>query len=183
MRSWPSSGHRRRTRTTPNARFGQRSRSATGREHEARLELRVAVATGEALVKLDADAALGEGMAAGDVVNTAARLQADAPVNGILVDGTTFRITERVIEYRGAQPVVAKGKHDPVQVWEVVEARSRLGVDVIQSGSPLVGRVREMDLLCGALDRARSQHETSSSRSSVSRASARAGSCTSSSTS
>ena len=38
-------------------------------------------------------------MASGDVVNTAARLQAAAPRNGILVDETTIRATERAIEY------------------------------------------------------------------------------------
>ena len=47
--------------------------------------MRIAVNTGEALVTLDARAAEGEGMAAGDVVNTTARLQSAAPVNGILV--------------------------------------------------------------------------------------------------
>jgi class 3 adenylate cyclase len=49
------------------------------------LHVRVGVNTGEALVVLGADAARGEGMASGDVVNTAARLQAAAPVDGILV--------------------------------------------------------------------------------------------------
>src|SRR5215212_6319470 len=52
---------------------------------EERLQVRIAVNTGEALVTLDARAAEGEGMAAGDVVNTTARLQSAAPVNGILV--------------------------------------------------------------------------------------------------
>src|SRR5919198_3723659 len=47
------------------------------------LHVRVGVTTGEALVALDARPAEGEGMAAGDVVNTAARLQAAAPVDGI----------------------------------------------------------------------------------------------------
>ena len=42
-------------------------------------------------------------MAAGDVVNTAARLQAAAPVNGVLVGETTYRATRDVIEYRGAR--------------------------------------------------------------------------------
>jgi class 3 adenylate cyclase len=59
---------------------------------------------------LGARPAKGEGMAAGDVVNTAARLQAAAPVNGILVGEGTFRATRGVIEYRQAEPVQAKGR-------------------------------------------------------------------------
>ena len=49
---------------------------------EEGLELRVGITTGEALVRLDAQPDAGEGMASGDVVNTAARLQSAAPVNG-----------------------------------------------------------------------------------------------------
>ena len=45
------------------------------------VSLRIAVNTGEALVTLDARPAEGEGMVAGDVVNTAARLQSGAPVD------------------------------------------------------------------------------------------------------
>ena len=59
------------------------------REDEAGIQVRVAVTTGEAFVKLDARPDHGEGMAAGDVVNTAARLQTAAPVNGVLVDDAT----------------------------------------------------------------------------------------------
>src|SRR6188472_2417580 len=60
-------------------------------------EVRVAVNTGEALVSLDARPEAGDKMAAGDVVNTAARLQAAAPVNGVLVGETTERATRHVI--------------------------------------------------------------------------------------
>src|SRR5437660_2256515 len=63
------------------------------------LQVRIAVTTGEALVALGAHPGEGEGMAAGDVVNTAARLQSAAPVNGILVSKTTFRATNQSIKY------------------------------------------------------------------------------------
>ena len=46
------------------------------------LQVRIGVNTGEALVRLGARPAVGEGMVAGDVVNTAARLQTAAPVTG-----------------------------------------------------------------------------------------------------
>ena len=93
------------------------------REPGLDLHVRVGVNTGEALVVLGADAGRGEGVASGDVVNTAARLQSAAPVDGILVGETTYRATDRAITYRPAEPVVAKGKARPVPVWEAVEAR------------------------------------------------------------
>jgi class 3 adenylate cyclase len=121
------------------------------------LQVRLAVNTGEALIALGARPVEGEGMASGDVVNTAARLQSAAPVNGILVGETTYRATNHAIDYREAEPVEAKGKSASVPVWEAVEARSRFGVDLAQARSPLVGRERELDALRDALERARSQ--------------------------
>jgi class 3 adenylate cyclase/tetratricopeptide (TPR) repeat protein len=123
---------------------------------EAGLQLRIAVTTGEALVNLDARPTEGEGMAAGDVVNSAARLQSAAPVNGILVGETTFRATRHVIDYREAEPVEAKGKAAPIAVWEALQARARFGVDVRQHGAAtLVGRDRELALLADTLSRVR----------------------------
>jgi class 3 adenylate cyclase len=123
------------------------------------LQLRVAVNTGEALIALGARTAEGEGMASGDVINTAARLQSAAPVNGILVGETTFRATNHVIDYREAEAVEAKGKAAPVPVWEALEARSRYGVDLGQARAPLVGRERVLDALRDALERAGWQRE------------------------
>jgi class 3 adenylate cyclase/tetratricopeptide (TPR) repeat protein len=122
------------------------------------LHVRVGVTTGEALVVLDARPVEGEAMASGDVVNTAARLQTAAPVDGILVDDGTFRATERTIEYRQAEPVAAKGKTDPVKVWQALAARASLGVDVAQAPrTSLVGRDWELGLLADALARSRTE--------------------------
>ncbi|CAN5167977.1 hypothetical protein BH09ACT13_BH09ACT13_07160 [soil metagenome] len=127
---------------------------------DGELEVRIGITTGEALIALGARPDAGEGMVSGDVVNTAARLQSAAPVNGILVDETTFRATERAIEYREANPVEAKGKAEPIPVWEALEAKSRFGVDVRQlSGTPLVGRQDELEALLAALNRARRERE------------------------
>ena len=120
------------------------------------LQIRTAVNTGEALVALGARPGEGDAMVAGDVVNTAARLQSSAPVNGILVGEGTYRATRHAIEYREAPPVEAKGKAEPVSVWEAVGARSRFGSDVEQKlRTPLVGRERERNLLADAFERAR----------------------------
>jgi class 3 adenylate cyclase/tetratricopeptide (TPR) repeat protein len=144
------------------AAFAIRDAMAEMNEHEPEVDLhvRIGVNTGEALVSLGARAHQGEGMAAGDVVNTAARLQTSAPVDGILVGETTYRATERAIEYGAAEPVDAKGKALPVPAWEALEARSSYGIDITRRvDTSLVGRDRELAMLRDALDRARHQDE------------------------
>jgi class 3 adenylate cyclase len=121
------------------------------------LEVRIGVHTGEALVSLDARPLAGEAMAAGDVMNTAARLQSAAPPGGVLVGEPTFRATRHAIDYREAEPVRAKGKSAPVPVWEVagVVRGDRLGHE-----GPLVGRGDVLDLLVHALARVRRERAT-----------------------
>ncbi|MDX6478903.1 MAG: hypothetical protein QOG29_1490, partial [Gaiellaceae bacterium] len=81
-----------------------------------------------------------------------------APVDGILVGEATYRATSNAIEYRPADPVEAKGKAEPVTVWEAVSAKSRFGLDVEQQlRSELVGRERELSLLVDALAACRSE--------------------------
>jgi class 3 adenylate cyclase/tetratricopeptide (TPR) repeat protein len=125
---------------------------------EGKLQVRIAVNTGEALVNLAARPESGEGMAAGDVVNTTARLQSAAPVNGILAGEATYRATTERIDYREHSPVDAKGKDQPVPVWEVLNARARFGVDLApETRTPLVGRTRELDQLVDSFARVHEQ--------------------------
>jgi class 3 adenylate cyclase/tetratricopeptide (TPR) repeat protein len=109
------------------------------------LHVRVGVATGESLVTLGKDAR-SEGIASGDVMNTAARIQSGAPENGVLVDEETYRTTSLAIEYRPAEPLAAKGKSEPVLVWEAVVVRAHPG-DRPTLFVPFVGRERELGLL------------------------------------
>ena len=77
---------------------------------ELDLHVRIGVTTGEALVSLGGRPSRERGWRAGRRREHAARLQAAAPVDGILVGETTFRSTERAIEYRPVASVEAKGK-------------------------------------------------------------------------
>ena len=122
------------------------------------IELRIGIATGEALVTLGARPDQGETMATGDVVNTAARLQAAAPVGGIVVGEKTFGATKHSIDYRELDPVDAKGKARPIPAREALRARARITLDRLH-GTPLVGRERELDLLVDALSRARAERQ------------------------
>src|SRR5581483_9052704 len=121
------------------------------------VQVRIAVNTGEALVSLAACADLGAGMAAGDVVNTTARLQTAAPVNGVLVGETTYRATRHVIDYSDAEAVEAKGKAVPIPAWEASAPRARVGSEAVSRRAPLIGRARERDHLIDAFERARQE--------------------------
>ena len=118
------------------------------REREgSELAVRVAVNTGEAIVTLGARPEQGEGMVAGDVVNTASRLQQIAPVGSVVVGEGTRRATEKMIDYEPMDPVELKGKAEPIPVWRAIQAKSRYIVEVDKPTSPFIGREAELELL------------------------------------
>jgi class 3 adenylate cyclase len=117
------------------------------------LQIRIAVNTGEAVVSLGARPAFGESMVAGDVVNTAARLQSAAPVNGVVVGEETFLTTRGAIEYEQADPVIAKGKEHPVEAWLAVRAVTAAGQRPLSTTS-IVGRTFEIAILNALWERA-----------------------------
>jgi DNA-binding SARP family transcriptional activator/tetratricopeptide (TPR) repeat protein len=120
-------------------------------------QVRIAVATGQAHVTLGALVTEGEPVAVGDVVNTAARLQLAAPVNGVLVSEQTFGATRHAIEYREARPVAAKGTKASITAWEAIRVLAQPGVDPSRHHSPFIGRERELAALQERLASAASQ--------------------------
>ena len=113
---------------------------------ELDLQVWIAVNTGEALVSLAANAAQGEGIVAGDVVNTAARLQSAAPPNGIIVGEETYLATRSTIDYEEAEPVIAKGKQAPVRVWRAFGTHTAPG-ERAAGRVPMLGRATELEAL------------------------------------
>jgi class 3 adenylate cyclase/tetratricopeptide (TPR) repeat protein len=112
------------------------------------LAVRAAVNTGEAVVVLGARSQEGEGMVAGDVVNTASRLQQIAPVGGVVVGEITHRATSHAFDYEELEPVRVKGKAEPIPVWRAIGSRTRLGVDLMQGRpTPFIGREHDLSLL------------------------------------
>src|SRR5262249_61827580 len=96
--------------------------SALGAETGAReRRARAGVLTGEAAVNL---AAVGEGMVAGDLVNTASRVQSVADPGTVLVGEATRRATERAIVYEAAGEHELKGKAEPGAVWRALRVGS-----------------------------------------------------------
>src|SRR5256884_2915979 len=120
------------------------------------LHIRIGIHTGEALVMLGARPGEGEWSAAGDVLNTAARIQSAAPTDGVPVSRTTYLATKDLFTFRAAEPIQAKGKAEPVEVWEVVgveDARPRP-----KSETPLVGRDAELTELVRFSDSVADEH-------------------------
>jgi class 3 adenylate cyclase/tetratricopeptide (TPR) repeat protein len=117
------------------------------------LHIRIGIHTGEALVMLGARPSEGEWSAAGDVLNTAARIQSAAPTDGILVGEQTYLATQDAFEFRSAEPIQAKGKTEPVAVWEVLAARDDAAAR--PSGETrLVGREAELEELAAFCEQA-----------------------------
>jgi class 3 adenylate cyclase/tetratricopeptide (TPR) repeat protein len=110
------------------------------------LEARAGVLTGEAAVTIGAR---GQGMVAGDLVNTASRLQSVAPPGVVLVGETTHRATSGAIGYEPAGDHLLKGKAAPIPAWRalrvIAERRGRGQVDRMEA--PFVGRDSELRLL------------------------------------
>ena len=110
------------------------------------LQLRAGVASGEAAVT---PGRVGEGAVAGDLVNTAARLQSVAPPGFVLVGETTQRATSGAIAYESAGEQQLKGKSAPVQAWRALRVVARVGGAGREEGlePPFVGREEELRLL------------------------------------
>ncbi|MDP9331172.1 MAG: AAA family ATPase [Actinomycetota bacterium] len=119
------------------------------------LKVRVGVETGEAVVVVGARPELGEGIVTGDIVNTASRLQGVAPEGGVGVGQGTYRATKDIFEYVALDPVMLKGKAEPVAIFHALAARSRFGTDItrVRAGD-LVGRELETSMLLGTFERA-----------------------------
>ncbi len=97
--------------------------------------MRIGINTGEVLATLDARPEEGEGIVAGDVVNTAARIQAAAPANGVAVSAETYGITKEIFFYEELPPAAIKGKSEPLTLYRAIEPRARLGSDLSSRSS------------------------------------------------
>ncbi len=110
------------------------------------LAMRVGVVTGEAAVTVGAE---GQGMVAGDLVNTASRVQSVAEPGTVLVGERARRASEAAIAYDEAGEHALKGKAEPVPLWraERVIASRRGEGRATSLESPFVGREGELRLV------------------------------------
>ncbi|MBA2768141.1 MAG: AAA family ATPase, partial [Sporichthyaceae bacterium] len=110
------------------------------------LAARAGVVTGPVAVTVGA---AGEGMVAGDAVNTAARVQAAAEPGAVLVDEGTRKVAEVAVGFIAAGEHDLKGKAAPMPLWQatrvVAGAAGSQRIDGLEAG--LVGRDAELRLV------------------------------------
>jgi len=133
--------------------------AAVPRPPGVELTVRIGIATGPVIVGDQ----IGEGTASetaviGETPNLAARLQAVAEPNQIVVSAATRAMLGDHFEFQDLGPHAFKGFAEPVPVWRVLSARnteSRFAARQTGKSMPLVGRQEEMGLLLRAWEGSR----------------------------
>ena len=109
------------------------------------IEGRVGVSTGEVVT------GTAERLATGDALNVAARLQQAAAPGEVLIAGATLASVGGAVDTEAVEPLVLKGKSEPVPVFRLVGAREAAEP---RHDTVFVGRERELALLGEAWHRA-----------------------------
>jgi class 3 adenylate cyclase/tetratricopeptide (TPR) repeat protein len=119
---------------------------ALGAEVGVELTARAGVLTGQAAVNL---VATSQGMVAGDLVNTASRLQSMAEPGTVLVGEPTFRAAAKAIAFEPVGELALKGREEPVGAWRALRIVGERGganrPEAIEP--PFVGRSEELRML------------------------------------
>ncbi|MCL5123625.1 MAG: AAA family ATPase [Deltaproteobacteria bacterium] len=121
--------------------------------------LRIGINTGPVVV-----GALGNDLqvqftAVGDTINMAARMEQLAEPGTTYVTEDTFNLTEGLFRFEALGEKSVKGKEKPMKVYQVIAPstrRSRFDVSAERGLSRFIGRERELELLIGAFETARS---------------------------
>ncbi|MEX0626784.1 MAG: adenylate/guanylate cyclase domain-containing protein, partial [Chloroflexota bacterium] len=115
------------------------------------IQARAGVLTGEAAVTIGA---VNQGLIAGDMVNTASRLQSAAAPGTLLVGEATYRATSNAISFEPAGEQALRGKASPIPAWRAIAVVARRGgsgrSELLEP--PFVGREDELRLLKDLFD-------------------------------
>ncbi|GAA4700067.1 hypothetical protein Prum_060810 [Phytohabitans rumicis] len=112
------------------------------------VRVRVGIASGEVVVDLAAVRDGGQALVCGDVVNTAARVQALAKPGSVVVTAATRRATATMVRYRELAAITPAGKPEPIDVWR---ADAAVPPQPDRHDAPMVGRRAELSGLAARL--------------------------------
>lgn len=107
------------------------------------LALKVGVNTGEVVVISEDDDVVG------DAVNVASRLEGAASANEVLVGEETWRLTRATTRYEAVEPLVLKGKSEPVRAYRLVAVE-----EASDLSTPFIGRENELAQMLAVFEEA-----------------------------
>jgi class 3 adenylate cyclase/tetratricopeptide (TPR) repeat protein len=107
----------------------------------ATLSVRTGVNTGEVVTGTE------ERLATGDAVNLAARLEQAAAPGEVVIGSQTWRLVRGAVAAEPLEPLLVRGKSQPVAAYRLLRVRSDVDSRVRPAGAPLVGRGRQLRML------------------------------------
>jgi class 3 adenylate cyclase/tetratricopeptide (TPR) repeat protein len=108
------------------------------------IRFRTGVNTGEVVA---GDPTASANLVTGDTVNTAARLEQNAPADEVYLGRVTYQLVRDAVEAEAVEPIAAKGKADPVAAYRLIAVREHAAGHSRRLDAPLVGRSRELGRL------------------------------------
>ena len=117
-----------------------------------RLENRTGINTGEVVA---GDVSVGHRLVTGDTVNVAARLEQNAPTMEVLLGEKTYRLVKDAVEAEAVEPLELKGKSEPMPAYRLISVGHHEEGVARRLDAPMVGREDELEVLMGALARAK----------------------------
>ncbi len=124
------------------------------RDHGVRIAIRIGVNTGEIVA---GDPTAGQRLVTGDAVNVAARLEQAAGSGEVLIGVSTYWLVKDAVEVEEVTALDLKGKTEPVAAYRLRAVRAGTAGHVRNLDLPMVGRVRELELIKQSLERARDE--------------------------
>ena len=117
-----------------------------------RLENRTGINTGEVVA---GDVSVGHRLVTGDTVNVAARLEQNAPTMEVLLGEKTYRLVKDAVEAEAVEPLELKGKSERMPAYRLISVGHHEEGVARRLDAPMVGREDELEVLMGALARAK----------------------------
>jgi adenylate cyclase len=91
------------------------------KEGKPTIRMRIGVNTGTVVAGNMGSAGRTDYSIIGDNVNLAARLESNAPVDGVLISESTYERTKDHFVFKEREPIQVKGKEKPVKVYEALD--------------------------------------------------------------
>jgi class 3 adenylate cyclase/tetratricopeptide (TPR) repeat protein len=120
-------------------------------DYGVRIENRTGVNTGEVVA---GDVSVGQRLVTGDTVNTAARLEQNAPTMEVLLGETTYRLVKDAVDAEAVEPLELKGKAERMPAYRLISVRHLEEGIARRMDAPMIGRDDELAVLTAAMGRA-----------------------------